>query len=154
MTLKQLRILSGPSYWYTTCSTLISRNMIYIHQVFIGLLFYTKVQITTISQGATSPSRATLVKLSSFSKIQNILDNKVENVLFIILVSYERTILQCIYWPSGSEKVENVKKFTDGRTGRQTNTRLNVIRKVQSSFQLKWAKTKSYFNQRIKKPSN
>lgn len=154
MTLKQLRILSAPSYWYTTCSTLISRNMIYIHQVFIGLLFYTKVQITTISQGATSPSRETLVKLSSFSKIQNILDNKVEKVLFILLVSYERTILQCIYCPSGSEKVENVKKFTDGRTGRQTNTRLNVIRKVQSSFQLKWAKTKSYCNQRIKKNSN
>lgn len=154
MTLKQLRILSAPSYWYTTCSTLISRNMIYIHQVFIGLLFYTKVQITTISQGATSPSRETLVKLSSFSKIQNILDNKVEKVSFILLVSYERTILQCIYCPSGSEKVENVKKFTDGRTGRQTNTRLNVIRKVQSSFQLKWAKTKSYCNQRIKKPSN
>lgn len=154
MTLKQLRILSAPSYWYTTCSTLISRNMIYIHQVFIGLLFYTKVQITTISQGATSPSRETLVKLSSLSKIQNILDNKVEKVLFILLVSYERTILQCIYWPSGSEKVENVQKFTDGRTGRQTNTRLNVIRKVQSSFQLKLAKTESYCNQRIKKPSN
>lgn len=92
--------------------------MIYIHQVFIGLLFYTKVLITTISQGAKSPSRETLVKLSSFSKIQNILDNKVEKVLFILLVSYERTILQCIYWPSGSEKVEHVKKFTDERTGR------------------------------------
>ena len=48
-------------------------------------------------------------------------------------------------WPSSSgEEDENVKKFTDGQTGRQTDRQTDDGRqKAHLSFQLRWAK--NYF---------